>query len=210
MAAQTETQTTPEVTNVAEVNKETETIQFDLWGESIELPVEKAKALIEKRQTKTAEFKELQEKIQTFQNEKNSLREQLKLEQLAKENKLAQLEAHFTEKLNEKISVYRSKIIESELTKNLMNHPEFLGNDVLEDAILLLKSSNNFDLADDNSIKAGDKTITEIVSDFVSSKPAFKKASKATLSSARPAAVKAEKATNPMASLAAGVGKLLK
>ena len=204
-----EAQEQPEVTNVSEVNKETETISFDLWGESIELPVEKAKALIEKRQAKTAEFKELQEKLNSFQSEKQQLADKLKVETLAKENKLKELENHFTEQLNEKVSKYKTKIVESELTRNLLSHPEFLGQDVLTDAIKLLKADNNFDLDETDNITASGKTITQVVSDFISERPAFRKVNKAAHSGARPAAIQAPKTTNPMGSLTSGLGKLL-
>ena len=188
---QNETTEVPQVTNVKEVDKEKETITFDLWGESIELPVEKAKSLIQKRQEKTTEFKELQDKLNSFQTEKQELANKLRIETLAKENKISELESVFTEKLNEKVGKYKQKIVESELTRQLLSNPEFLGQEVLADAIKLIKSDNSFDLDENDEIVAGDKNITDIVKDFVNSRAAFKKVGKGNTNSARPAAINA-------------------
>ena len=197
VAAQTnETQATQEaspITNVGEINKETHSISVDLYGESIELPIDTAKKLIEKRTEKNKEFNSLKEKLDSFQSEKQKLADQLKVETLAKENKLKELESHFTEQLNEKVSKYKTKIVESELTRNLLSHPEFLGQDVIGDAIKLLKADNNFDLDETDNITASGKTITQVVSDFISDRPAFRKVNKAAHSGSRPAAIQAPK-----------------
>ena len=215
-ATETQEQTTnetvttevPQVTNVKEVDKEKETITFDLWGESIELPVEKAKSLIQKRQEKTTEFKELQDKLNSFQAEKQELANKLRIETLAKENKISELESIFTEKLNEKVGKYKQKIVESEITRQLLSNPEFLGQEALPDVIKLIKSDNSFDLDENDEIVAGDKKVNEIVKEFLDAKPVFRKASKETssLKNGRPAPVKAAK---EKASLANGLKNFL-
>ena len=190
--ASEETQATQEaeITKVGEIDKTNETIDVDLFGISVTLPVDKAKELISKRQEKTNEYKELKSKLDSFQLEKQKLAEQLKVETLAKDNKIAELQEHFTSELNEKVSKYKNKVIEAELTRQLTSHPEFLNSpEVISDSLKLLKAENSFDLADDDSIKAGDKTITEVVSEFLISRPSFRKVNKAAHSGSRPAAI---------------------
>lgn len=208
-----ETQATQEaspITKVGEIDKTNETIDVDLFGISVTLPVDQAKELIAKRQEKTKDYKELQDKLNSFQSEKQQLADKLKVETLAKENKLKELQAHFTSELNEKVSKYKNKVIEAELTRQLTSHPEFLNSpEVISDSLKLLKAENSFDLADDDTIKAGEKSVTEVVSEFLISRPSFRKVNKAAHSGSRPAAIQAPKTTNPMGSLTSGLGKML-
>lgn len=179
-----------DVTNVGTVNKETETISVDLWGTSINLPVDKAKEVIEKRQSQSKGYNELKAKLEAYEVEKQTLQTKLQAAELAKEGKLEEAEAVFNQRLNEKVTKYHQKIVTNELKSELLSNPEFLGGEALtNDAISLITSKHKFELTDDNEIVSDGKSTKQLVSDFLKEREAYRKVAKGNSTSARPAAI---------------------
>ena len=186
----TETQTQEDVTNIGNVNKETETIAVDIFGTTVNLPINQAKAVIEKRQSQSKGYNELKAKLDAYEVEKQTLQTKLQAAELAKQGNLEEAENLFNQKLNDKVSKYHNKIVTNELKAELLSNPEFLGGDALtKDAIDLITTKYKFDLAEDDSILSDGKTTKQIVSDFLKERDAYRKVSKGTGTSARPAAI---------------------
>ena len=196
-----------ETDKVVDTQTETKTIKVDVYGEEIELPIEKAKQIIAKRDEKSKLFNEVSTKMKEYETKAAEAARKAAALEAARNGDVAAAEAAFNQKLNEKVDKYRSKIVEGELKSLLLSDESFLGKEALDDAIKLLRADNEFDLADDGTIKSGEKSISDTVKEFLANKPVFRKAVKEVASGgARPAAVKPAK----QASILSGLEKFMK
>ena len=193
VATETETtETTEQITNVGDVNEENKTISVDMWGVSVDLPLDKAKALIEKRDSRSKVFNEINTKVKEYETKLTEATRKAQALEAARNGAVAEAEALFNQKLDEKLNKFKSKVVDGELKSALTSHPEFLNSEeTIQDALSLIKAQNALDLDDDNNITAAGKDIKTIVNEFISSRPAFKKVGKGNTNSARPAAINA-------------------
>ena len=199
--------TSEQITNVGEVNSESKTISVDLFGTAVELPIDKAKEIIKGRDSRSKAFNEIANKVKNYETQLEDNKRQLQAIEAAKNGLEKEAEALFNQKLEEKVNMYRQKIVDGELKSVLLSEESFL-QEGLEDAINLIKLNNNFDLDDSNNITSSGKKVNEIVKEFLDAKPVFRKASKeaSSLKNGRPAPVKPAK---EKASLANGLKNFL-
>jgi antitoxin component of MazEF toxin-antitoxin module len=201
-----QTQVASEVTNQVP----NETIKTDIFGIELDLPVEVAKKLIAKRDERTSVFKDLNQKVQVYEKEKSELAKRLEMAEKVKAGAFEEAEKIASQKAEEKLSKFRNKVVDSEITNAFLQHPEFLGKDVLEDAIKLLKMDKSFDLnEEDNTIKSGDKTVEDTVRNWLQGKPAFRKVASATSQPKKFGKAQEQKATGTDA-LASGLAKFMR
>jgi hypothetical protein len=192
----------PEETPAPEV-----TLKVDVYGEEIELPMSRAKAIIAKRDEKSKLFNEVSLKMKEYETKAQENARKAQALEAARSGDIQAAEAAFNQKLEEKVSKFRSKIVEGEIRSALSNHEDFLGGDVTADVIKLLKAEHNFDLGDDDVVKVGDKDVKTIVKEFLDSRPAFRKASKG---DGKNRAVPTVKTPPKVANLGSAIKKLIK
>lgn len=181
----------PEVKPSDEAKKN---IVVDWEGEKLELPVDMAKRIIAKRDNTTKIHRELSAKVSEYEVKLTEANRRAEAIESMRKGDIEQAEALMTQKINEKFSRLKNKVVDAELQSQLLANPAFLDTPSnRQDALALIKSSHQFDIDEnDNSVKAGDKTVADIVKDFVDTRDAFKKASGST-NKARPAPVTAPK-----------------
>lgn len=178
------------ITSVGDVNDENKTIAVDMYGIQVDLPVDKAKELIKKRDNRSKMFNEINDKLKEYETKVSEAERRARALEAAKSGEVAEAEAIFNEKLNNKVSKYHSKIVKGELKAALASHPEFIGGEVVtNDAISLILSQNEFSLDDNDEITSSGKAVSEIVSDFIKNREAFRKVSRGNNSHARPSAI---------------------
>lgn len=154
------------------------TLKTDIFGVEIELPIDTAKALIAKRDERTKAFRDLDAKVKEFETRNSDIARQAEAQKAALEGRIAEAEALFAQKHQEKLTKMQSAVARNALKAAFKSSDEFVGDDAaLGDAIALVLSAHSFEVADDLSIKnTTGKTVEEVVSEFIAARPAFRKA----------------------------------
>lgn len=161
------------------VNDDTGEITVDMYGVPIKLPLETAKQLIEKRDQRSSAFKDLSDKVKEYETKVQDTTRKLQAAEAAKNGQLSEAEALFNQKLTDTVSKYKSKVIKGEIVDALTRNEKFLDSDsTRNDAIALIMSQHDFALADDDTIKVGDKNVKDIVNEFIDSREAFQRVNK--------------------------------
>lgn len=165
-----------DISKVADT-KPTELMDVDLDGITVKVPVDTAKKMIEKRQEKHALFNEISNKAKKYEAELAETKRLAEAKEAALNGKLAEAEALFSRKAEEKLTNIQNRIITKEIESVLLSDDTFL-KESLDDAIKLLKADKQFKLSED-----GEKVITddgkdagEAIKEWLSTKNIFKKA----------------------------------
>ena len=146
----------------------------EIFGQSIELPYDQAKAMIAKRDEKSQALKDLASRVSKYEKDLESEKRRADALEAAKKGELAEAEEIFSRKHQEKIDKYRNVTVQSALIAALKSDERFVGgDDITEDVLNLLKSKFTFDVDDELKVKAGDKTVNEVVEDFLNNKPIY-------------------------------------
>ena len=189
------------------VNKP-ETIEVDIFGVSLPLPLDKAKELISKRDERTSVFKDLSEKVRKYETDLSDTKKRLDMAEKVKAGAFEEAEKIANSKLEEKIGKYKSKVIDSEVITALKSNPEFLDSpEVMKDVLKLIKAEHTFELTDDDSVKAGEKDVRTVVNEFLKDRPAYRKAVKSETQPKKFAKAPVEKLKGDLSS---GLGKFIK
>jgi hypothetical protein len=143
------------------------TITVDLYGESIELPVSKAKAIIAKRDTKTKEYNELKGKITVAESQAKAEAERAQLLESMKKLDADAIEEQVGAKYKDTISRFERKVFNGEITATLAK----LGvlPDALPDSVKLVLSDAKPEL-DGDSIKLNGVAVEEYLKTWVEKK----------------------------------------
>lgn len=151
-------------------------MEVDIDGITVKVPYEQGKKMIEKRQEKHKLFKEISEKATTYEKELNETRKKLEFESAAKKGAYEEARQLALRETSEKLQKLQSAIIHKELKATLVSHPDFIGGDTTDDALKLLGDAG-FTLNDNDEVVSKDgKAVKDVVNDFISAKPLFKKA----------------------------------
>ena len=173
---------TPQVTPETKAN----TISVDIFGVAIDLPVDKAKELILKRDERSTLFNGLKSQVNDWEAKANDATRKASAIEAARNGDVAAAEELFNQKLNAQVNRYKGKVVDAEIQSSLLSNPAFLDtHSNRQDALALIKASNVFELDEDNNVKSSDKTVADIVNDFVNSRDAFKKAAQGNPNRAR-------------------------
>ena len=166
------------VTGSGEVNADNKTISVDLFGVSIDLPLDKAKELIGKRDQRTTAFKDLSDKVGAFETQIVDTTRRAEAAEAAAKGNLVEAEAMFSSKSDELVKKYQSKLIKAEIVEALSSNDKFLNTDeTRQDAIALVMAQNVFTLdSNDNIIGTDSKTVKDLTNSFVDSREAFQTA----------------------------------
>jgi hypothetical protein len=202
-----------EVAKATEVtsNQPEKTIPVDIYGETIELPLSKAKAIIAKRDEKTQGYKQLQEKVTKAEAQAKQEAERASLLEAMKKSSVEEVEAMASKKYVEKLEKIQNQVVNKELESSLLSNDEFI-KESLPDAIKLLKGDFDFQVNEegDKVVTKDGKEVKEVVRDWVLKKEIFRRAKGATSTGAKTQGktqVKQERNLNE--GLAKGLGKLL-
>jgi len=169
----------PVVAPVAIAANETKanTISVDIFGVAIDLPLEKAKELILKRDERSTLFNGLKSQVTDWETKAHDATRKASAIEAARNGDVAAAEELFNQKLNAQVNRYKGKVVDAEIQTQLLANATFLDTPSnRQDAMALIKAANVFELDDDNNVKCADKTVADIVSGFVNSRDAFKKA----------------------------------
>jgi hypothetical protein len=151
-------------------------MEVDIDGITVKVPYEQGKRMIEKRQEKHKLFKEISEKATSYEKELNETRKKLEFESAAKKGAYEEARQLALRETSEKLQKLQNAIISKELKATLVAHNDFIGGDATSDALQLL-GATGFALNDQDEVVSKDgKPVKDVVSDFINSKPLFKKA----------------------------------
>lgn len=168
---------TPAVTDTTS-DTTSKTLKVDVFGEEIELPIEKAKALISKRDERTSIFKDLKTKVDNYEKELTETKRRAEGLEKAKNGALAEAEAIFSQKVQAKLDRLHTKLVDQEIESTLKSIPEFIGTeDVTKDVMKLLKVDNKFVVDEETGEIKTDtgKPAKELVQEFVNARDTLKK-----------------------------------
>ena len=134
------------------VESKPETISIDLHGVTVDLPIEKAKILIEKRDLGKNQLKELQDKLTIFAQEKDAAAKKVQALELAKNQDMEALEKVMSEKYTTKLSTLERAVVHNSIKATLVSNQNFIGDQAaLNDAVTLLVASNNFQRSEEHT-----------------------------------------------------------
>ena len=178
MADEIKETVTPVVTPVVTTPEtKANTISVDIFGVAIDLPLEKAKELILKRDERSTLFNGLKSQVTDWETKAHDATRKASAIEAARNGDVAAAEELFNQKLNAQVNRYKGKVVDAEIQSHLLANAAFLDTPSnRQDAMALIKAANVFELDDDNNVKSLDKSVADIVSGFVNSRDAFKKA----------------------------------
>lgn len=168
----------PHLTAKAEEKKATKVAEF--FGVELELPEEVANAFIAKRDEIVGSYNSTVKK----QKELEAVKQQKELEaaeavrkaqalEAAKNNDLAKAEELFAQKHREELDRYRKHSYRSAVKAALASY-KGLVEGAAEDVLSNILTSNTFSLAEDFSVRAGEKTVETLVGEYVDARPYLK------------------------------------
>jgi len=120
-------------------------ISVDIFGETVELPLETAKKIISKRDSKSKEYKELSEKVSQAEKKASQEAERARLIELSKSQNFDELKLEASKEFREKLDKVSSRIVRKELESALLASDDFI-KDFKDDAVKLLQMDFQFKL----------------------------------------------------------------
>lgn len=195
-----------------EATQPEKTIPVDIYGETIELPLSKAKLIISKRDEKTQGYKQLQEKVAKAEAQAKQEAERASLLEAMKKSSVEEVEAMASAKYVDKLKKIEAKVTAKEIESALLSNDDFI-KESLPDAIKLLKSDFEFHVNDDGDkvITKDGKTVDETVKEWLKTKDLFRKAKGANPTGGKLGGGKTPNLiqSNPNEALMKGLGKML-
>jgi hypothetical protein len=152
-------------------------ISVDIFGETVELPLETAKKIISKRDSKSKEYKDLSEKVSQAEKKATQEAERARLIELSRTNSFDELKLEASKEFRDKLDKVSSRIIKKELESSLLSQEDFI-KDFKDDAVQLLQLTHNFTLDDamEKVVGSDGKEVSEVVKEWLSKKDNFRKA----------------------------------
>lgn len=161
------TEVTPQVTNNSE-----KTIAVDLFGVQVELPIEKAKQLINSRDERTKEFKSLAGKVQEAEAKARQESERASLLEKMKANDVDAVREEASKEYKDKFEKLKNKIIDSSIKSEFSSIDGF-NKEYINDAMQLFKASKTISLDEKEDIIVSGKPLKDEVVEFIKSKEIF-------------------------------------
>lgn len=182
----TEQVTTPVAQPEPKHEAKSETIDTDVFGVTIPLPVAIAKEIIAKRDERHKVFKDLDGKVKEYETKLSDAQRQAQAQKATLEGKLAEAESIYSQKANERLAKIHDRIVNKELESVLLADDLFI-KESLSDAVKLLKADQSFalDEAGEKIVTKDGKDATEVIKDWIKNKPIFRKATGTTPTGAR-------------------------
>lgn len=152
-------------------------IEVDLFGASVRMPRSEAQKIIEKRDGRTQEFRQMQQKLEETARKAEENDRRARAAEQARQGDLEAAERTFSERYATRIDKMSRAVIRASIEAQLRANPDFIGDEAsLRDAQTLL-AANELQIDEETlTVKAGDKTVADLVKDFLNDRPAFRKA----------------------------------
>jgi hypothetical protein len=158
-------------------NEPEKTIPVDIFGETVELPLSKAKAIIAKRDEKTQGYKQLQEKVAKAEAQAKQESERASLMEAMKKSSVEEVQNLASKEYREKLEKIASRTIKKEIETALLNQDNFL-KEYKDSAIKLIESEFKFSLDENYEKVVGSdgKEVKDVIQNWLDKNENYKRA----------------------------------
>lgn len=161
-------------------DKSSDLKSVDFFGTTIELPTDKADEVIKIRDERVQNYNQQLEELNNIKAkeeqarlEANEAKRKADALEAAKKGELEQAEELFTKNHKDKLIKYEQHSFRSAVKSELLNRDDIVKSAV-EDAVSNIVSINQFELDDSFNVKSGDKSVTDVVNEYVDARDYMK------------------------------------
>jgi len=151
--------------------------KVDLWGTEVELPADKAEALIQLRDSRVNEYNELKTKLDSLVSEKAQAEARAEAEEkskreleLAKKGELDALRESVTKEYKDKIEQLTSTLVKQKIRDSILSI-ENVNKKAIDTIARLVEAERP--ILEGDSVKVGEKPLSEYVSSLISDNDYF-------------------------------------
>jgi len=162
--------TTEVETTETQQTTETTSMEVDLFGIKVALPLEQAKQVIQKRDERVKNYKELESNYQTTSKKLLEATEKSKLVESDYEKVKSDIETRIKTEYEDVLTSYKTKLIHSAIDSAILSNDNIVEDKAAREDLKQLFLATNKDIATDN--------LQEALVEFVKEKPHFLRASK--------------------------------